>query len=59
MAITIQVVIRFNVEQFQHLVKHLAVLGCYADYTVEVNGITSRFPDHRRHLDRFRAGAEY
>ncbi len=47
-----------DAEDREHLVEDLAVLAGDADHRLEPFGALEGV-DHRRHLDRFRAGAEY
>jgi len=57
----IQVIIWLNIEQCQHLIEHFAVLCRDADNRLNVvmNRPSSQFPDNRRHLDCFWAGAKH
>ena len=53
----VQVIIRHDPEDFQHLVQHLAVLGRDRHLDLEVPGLFQA-QDHRGHLDGLGPGAE-
>ena len=53
----VQIVVRRDLEQRQHLIQHLAVLGGHAHPAVEAGGGAQGF-HHWRHFDGLRAGAE-
>jgi hypothetical protein len=55
----VQIVIGTDMEQVQHLVEHLAVLGGDADQALKPAGMSFQLLDDRRHLDRLGAGTEY
>ncbi len=55
----VQVIIRRNLKEMQHLIQHLAVLTGYAHNCLKCIGMFPEFFDQRRHLDRLRARAEY
>ena len=54
----VQVVVRLDLEQVEHLVEHLAVLAGDADPRDELVGAPLELLDHRSELDRLRARAE-
>ena len=53
----VQIVVRLNTENLQHLIQHPAVLGRNADNGPE-GGTLSQFQDQGAHFDGFRPGAE-
>ena len=53
----VEVPIRLQLEQFEKLRQHLAMLSGDADLAFEL-GPRRQFADHRRELDRFGSGAE-
>ncbi|MNE36713.1 hypothetical protein D3C80_1305340 [compost metagenome] len=54
----VQVVVGRDLEQFQNLVKHLAVLASYADARLETV-VLGKVEGQRGHFDGFWAGAKY
>ena len=54
----IQVIVRQQTEDLQHLVEHLPVLAGHANRASNVRTFL-QFPDQRRHFDGLRPGAEY
>ncbi len=54
----VQIVIRLDLEHFQYLVEHLAMLSRHADDRFDPVRVLLQFENQRSHLDRFRAHAE-
>ena len=55
----IQVIVRFDGKQFQHLVQHFPMLGRYRHNRLDEVRIFPHFHHQRTHFDSFRPGTEY
>ena len=55
----VQLVMRLNSKQLQHLIEHLSMLSHRTDHRPNVFGVTFELLDDRRHLDSLRPGAEH
>ena len=53
-----QIIIRYNAEGFQHLVKHLPMLPCYTNHRLDAFALL-QLQHERAHLDRFRPRSKY
>src|SRR5262245_1840986 len=51
----VEIVVGYNVEEGQHLIKHMPMLGRGTDTADNSAGVPRQFVDHWRHLDSFRA----